>query len=427
MRNPTVPSLVALTMLAPLAMANGGGDDLDRVQVPALKNVTVTAKPGKGVTFDAGDDFKLTIYNRIQVQFRWSELDVDSNAAAGVTATVNTFRVRRARTKFKGHAFSPKTTYQLYLEWATGGNNILDAWIQQHLWSNDQWSLHLRGGAGKTQYGREATGTSSSLEFVERSIAARTFTGARSTGLVAMASGELGQNAVLNAHLGVWNSDTAAGSTVSGGPNSLNADGELNYTAGARVDINGDMGGESYTQGDLEHHQDLNGSIGANVWIGNEGGLTTPDVDVLAFNVNGAAKYKGIHALAEFFMHNTEPDVPGSQSNDNTGWNLQGSFTTQTGWGFGGRVSGVSIDNSGIPGLFPPSGGATGGGTGLGIPAAGTPSGDVMEFSVGVSKYFNGHGRKVQADLTFQQVDNDAAALQDQDNIIFRIMATLGI
>ena len=50
-----------------------------------------------------------------------------------------------------------------------------------------------------------------------------------------------------------------------------------------------------------------------------------------------------------------------------------------------------------------------------------------MEFTVGVNKFFDGHARKIQADFTFQQVDNDNAGLMDDDNLIFRIMATLAI
>jgi len=154
------------------------------------------------------------------------------------------------------------------------------------------------------------------------------------------------------------------------------------------------------------------------------GAAAGSDVEVVAFNAGGAFKYKGFHALGEFFFQHSEIDLGGFLEEEDYGWNLQGSYTHKSGWGLAGRVSVVSIDNALNPGaqlLAPLSTGSTGGGTAL------PGTGDIYEYTVGINRYFNGHGRKVQADFTFQSVDPQSGSLPDNDNLIFRIMATLNI
>ncbi len=428
MRNRFGFNVLALALLSPVALASGGNDtddvDLDKVHVPALENVSVTANPGHGVTFSAGDDFSLRIYNRIQVQWRFSELDPPPGSNA--QPTVQNFRVRRARTKFDGHVFSPDTTFRFYLEWASTGSNMLDAWIQQKLWSNEDWTLTGRAGAGKTQYGKEATGSSGGLEFTERSLATRTFADNRSTGALLTLRG---QENKLRINVGLWNSDTAAGNRFGSAPNTNNGDNEINFMFGANYDFQGDAGDlESYKQGDLERSDEWAFSAHGALWIGNERGVGggTPDVDVLAFNFGGSAKGNGVHVLAEAFFYNAEPDVAGSTDTDANGWNVQGSYALEDGWGVGARVSMVDIDsNNGTALITAASGGTTGGGLSLPVGGGGAINGSVTEFTLGVSKYLNGHARKIQGDITFQNVNPDSGS--DSDDIILRIMATLAI
>lgn len=415
MRNRVGISLTTLALLAPATFAAGGeGDDeLNNLSIPSLKAVDVEAAPGKGVTFKSGDDFSLNIYNRLQVQWRFSNLEDAPD--------VSTFRVRRARTKLSGHVFDQKTQYQLMMDWAQGGAYLLDAWIMQQVWANEEWKLNLRAGAGKTYYGREATGTSGGLEFVERSLAARTFSDTRADGFMAWLNG---LDEKLHAYIGTWNTDQAGGSVFAGGSNGLNSDNELNYSVGAIYDINKAMGApEKYRQGDLERTQDWNVSVHGNLWLGNEQAapVAGPDVDVFAFNFGGLFKGHGFHALFEYFSYNADIDTPGGVDASSSGWNIQGSYCFDGGWAVGARASMVKIDDNNLAAgaLRPTSGGSTGGGTIL------VGDGDVTEFTVGVNKFLNAHDRKIQADVTLQSVDPDTG--NSQDNIIFRLMATLGI
>ena len=401
--------LLALTALAPFAMANDDDKDLDRVSLPAVQGPQVTFKPGKGVTIDGGDTYSITIYNRLQAQWRFSALD-------GAAEDVQTVRLRRARTKLKGHAYSKSTRWVLYTEWAAAGAP-LDAYIEQDLWSNDEGaSVVGRIGAMKTLYGREATGTSGKLEFTERSLAARTFSDVRSLGMLAQLSA---MEDKFHAHIGTFNNATAGGSSDVRSNAALNDTNEMNWTVGARYDVKGDMGDTGYGQGDLDMSEEWNFSFGANIWIGQQtAGAGNADVDELAYNVNVAAKGQGFHVLAEYFGHNTDPDTPGSQDADTSGWNIQASKQFDGGFGVAARASMVSIDDAGSL-ISATSSGATGGGTAL------VGTGEVTEFTIGVNRFFNGHGRKLQADITFQSVDPDTGS--SLDNIIFRLMATLGI
>jgi len=403
MRNRTGFSLTALALFAPAAFAGGGTDDLGKVQIPALKAIDVSYKPGKGITFDGGDEFSLTIYNRLQVQYAF--LVLDNNVA-----DVSTFAVRRGRTKFKGHVFDKKTNYMMNVEWSTGGNNILDFWVSHEAWSNDEWGVNVRAGAGKTQYGIEATGSSNNLEFVERSLATSTFANTRATGALAMARGMENK---LRIHAGVFNTDTAGGSPAAA-QNGINADNELNYTGGVRYDLHKDGGeAESYAQGDLERRQDWDATLAGNIWLGNEraGGQ---DIDVFAYTVGGAFKGWGIHGLAEFFSYSADPDV--GAKTDAMGWNIQGSYALEQGWGFGGRASMVTIDDN-----------ASFLTARTGTPITlGAVSGDVTEFTFGVNKFWNNHARKIQGDVTFQEVNPDGGT-PSSSNILFRVMFTLAI
>ena len=369
-------SLTALALLTPFAWASDNEDllGLDRIHVPALADVNVSAAAGQGVTFDGGDAFSLNIYNRVQVMWGFASLE---NAPE-----VNTFGVPSARTKFSGHAFTKNTRFAINNDWAAGG--LLDAYIEQDVTDN----LIARAGAQKTLYGREATGSSGSLEFTSRSLGARTFSGARSTGLVLQMSAA---DDKLHLHAGAFNTDTAGGLGLSG-PGGLNADNELNYTLGVRYDINGDMGDTDYSQGDLESCRDWNASIGAGIWLGNEG--AHPDTDVTAFNVNGAFKGHGFHAIVGYFSHSTNEDVdPSVDDVDSSGFNLQASYQLNAGLSFGARFSSVTIDDADA----------------------------ITEISFVANKYLNGHGRKVQADVTIQEVDDDTS------NVIFRVLATLQV
>lgn len=405
--------LLAMAAFAPVALANNNnGDDLDKVSLPALQGASIDFKPGEGFKVNGGDEFSLQLTNRIQVQWAYANRD---NVADQMT-----FQMRRVRTFLGGHVFSPATRYRLQFEWNSNGGNTLDAFIEQDLWNNEEWSLSGRAGSMKTFFGKESTGTAKSLMFVERSLAARTLSGDDRRAVGALFNLK-GMDNHLFVHAGVFNAGQANGSTFGSGHLTANADNELNYTVGGRYEFGEDMGDEWFEQGDLAASEEMQASVHANIWIGNERGATG-DVDVFAYNIGGAVKTGGISALAEWFGWNADPDGAGATTDqDATGFNVHGTYTSDGMWGFGARVSMVNIDNplTGGAGIFPASTGMAGLGTAL------TTEGEVLEFSLAASRFYNMHNRKLQADITFQSVDPDSGT--SQDNIIFRVMATIQI
>ncbi|MCA8971089.1 MAG: hypothetical protein KDC95_14955 [Planctomycetes bacterium] len=426
MRSRTGISLLAAAFMTPLALANGNGpnssDELDNISLPALRtDASVSFKPGHGFRVDGGDEYSLNLTNRIQAGWRYSNLDMGQDQM--------TFYGRRVRSELSGHVFGKETRYFIQLEWASGGGNTLDTYIEQDLWSNDEWSLIGRAGQMKPLYGKEATGWGTYLFFTERSLAARTLT---SEGRVLGGLAELrGMDDHFFAHLGIFNAGYAGGSAFNSGFWQQNSDNEMNYTVGARYEFGENMGDLWFAQGDLDRSEELRASIHGNLWIGNEratAGGQTGDVDVFAFNVGGAVKTGGISGLAEYFGWSGDPDFNAGANNDQgaNGFNVQVTYTADANWGFGGRVSMVSVD---APATLGGTGGnlmtiQSAGGLGGGTTLAG--KGDVTEFSLGVSRFFNAHDRKLQADITFQNTDPSGGG-GSQDNIIFRVLATLSI
>ncbi len=117
-----------------------------------------------------------------------------------------------------------------------------------------------------------------------------------------------------------------------------------------------------------------------------------------------------------FYSHKSEIDGSGGEA-DNAGWLLQGGYVTAENWGFGVRLSGLTMDPNAT----------TAASNVVSATGIGTAKGDVMEATVGVTRYLNGHDHKVMAELVFQQVDFDAAASTDADNMIFVMRYSLSM
>ena len=107
--------LLAVLVTASLAFAGGGEDEkkakgekkkksedtatLERLAAtPGQDNeVELKAKAGSGFTISTGDDFSLTVRNRVQVAWTYDNREFAPDS--------NWFDIRRARTAFTGHVF----------------------------------------------------------------------------------------------------------------------------------------------------------------------------------------------------------------------------------------------------------------------------------------------------------------------------------
>jgi len=420
--------IVAIAATASLATA--GGDDEKKANSsgaaqPASAqggtgdptSITLKAAAGKGITIDAGDAFMMNIKNRIQPRYTFAAIEDNMSAIAGpgTDQDISTFTIQRARTRFAGHIWHKDITYVLQNDW-TEGTSIKDAFIHWFFTNKDDNKIGLRFGQTKTFFGRESTGSAFGLEFVDRSLATRMFANRRQRG--AMVTGEHSE-AKFHWTAGAFNGETAGAATGIDGitEEAPNTDNEMSYIFSARLDPNGDMGDEGYTQGDLERIQELKWSVGAGLQIGNNRavfGGGGADVDNTEININAGMKLKGWHVSGDIYLRTDDPDVPGGQESDSLGWTAGGSYTFEkqegkdSQWAIGGRFSMVTLDDAPI--LL------------TGTPLAGT-QGEVSELTVAVSNYYHEHYLKTQASWTLQKVDPDAGS--DATNHIFEIQLTM--
>ncbi len=422
MKNPVGFSL-AIAATASLAIAGGDGDDKDKKAKnssalaalgsqpgPQAAGTTITAAPGEGFTVSVGDEFSVNV--SAGVQARWTFADFDNNVP-----DTNNFSIPRARARASGHVWDKSMTYLLQVG-DDGG--LLDAWFRWAFWSKDDNSIALRFGQQKAHHGKEAQIAYSNLEFIDRSLASQTFSTNRVVG--AFLQGSHLEGSKLNWNAGVANSDPAGSSfAAESGNGAANVDNEVNYFFDVRVDPWGDMGDEGYVEGDLSHTEEIKGTIGGSVMIGNLRDLAnTVDIEATSINLYTGWKYHGFHALGEVFIRTDDPDVAGGVESDSTGWSVGGTYTLapQEGkhsqWGFGVRYSMVDYDDPPIV-LGLPIGAA-----GV-IPAAQVTAatGDVTEIQGVVSNYYHAHKLKTQIGFTHQTVSPTGGI--DSDNEIVDI------
>lgn len=415
-----VTSLLTMAVSATVALANGGGGEEKKTtnETGLYQGAgTWSFKPGSGITYDGGDTFKLTMVGQLQSQWAFGAND---NAP-----DTNSFTVRRARIAFSGHVWSKDIMFMLRLDAVdsgAGNGPIKDGWIHWNFMSSDDGTIGVRTGQGKPFFGLESTGSSSGLDFVERSMTTKAFSDMRSRG--AWLHGSHAQNK-FRWNFGAQNGDVAGGSggIAERGEETANVDNELNWVGNVSFDPLGDfMGGktnESYKQADLEGLQDLKGTIGAGVLIGNHRDpANTVDIETTSININTAWKVQGFAAQGEVFLRTDDPT--GGTEEDSEGWYVQGSYTlpkaanSDMQWGFAGRIAMIDSDNT-TAFLSTSS-------TGPWAMLGGAP-GDILEITGGLNAFYHGHACKTQINYTFQDVNPDSGT--SSTNHIIAIQITL--
>lgn len=399
---------LALAATTSLLTANGGPTGNE----PLLQgDGKVTFSAGKGITFDAGDGFKLNLTHRIQAKWRYIQNDGAANT--------NGFRMRRVRQKVKGHFINKNVHYMMQLEHAdTTSTEMKDVWLKWVFMPGDA-PISVRVGQGKFRGGLQSDASSGGLEFVERSIASRTFADTRSTG--ALLEGSALDEGMLNWFFGVHNSDQAGRSSAAGEENRNNGQNEVNFVAGVRFDPNGNIGSsESWTEGDLKHSGEAQSTAGASIAIVNENNGTV-EVEATTINIFGALKTgSGLSGQAEVFIRSD--DVQNGGESDSTGWYLQGGYTMppeegKTQWGGALRASMVDFDDApvGLLGSSAPLDGST---------MTLTGAGDVFEINGTVSAYYAGHKLKTQIGYTFQTISPTGGTELDNHGIEVMVTAS---
>jgi hypothetical protein len=205
----------------------------------------ISGKPGKGVTFEHGDLFSLTVRGRFMLRYTFGEHD---------GARTQELTVRRARLYIQGHTFSRKIQYYFHLAAAPqdfepdSHNPIYDTYLQlTHL-----RDLQIRVGQQLTPFNRSRVISSQNAELIDRSIVNAELNLDRDLGLKLSSTdlGGLGGRLSYEAFVGMGN-----------GRNQLTGNMGLLYMLRLQVNPMGKF--DDYVEADVERVTKPRLSIGA--------------------------------------------------------------------------------------------------------------------------------------------------------------------
>ncbi|MBX3460191.1 MAG: hypothetical protein KF696_09575 [Planctomycetes bacterium] len=151
----------ASTLAAPAMAQDSDADDIGVIERSGGEGPET--KLGKSGLQIKTDGFSLAISTRIQ--FRLTYQTEVANGPDGTNGrTFINFRVRRAKTNFKGYIFDKDFQYNLTLTWAGGANIIEEASFR---WAIMQY-INITAGQTKLQFNWEEAVSSGAQQFVER-------------------------------------------------------------------------------------------------------------------------------------------------------------------------------------------------------------------------------------------------------------------
>lgn len=184
------------------------------------------------------DKFSLAIQNRIQVRYS-NPFDSDPRSIEDLERDESSFRIRRARTRLRGHAYWPWLKYYLQYDWSQPVLRDLTLTVDKYHWAK------IWFGRGKVIYNDERVTSSGNQQFANRSIVTDIFTVDRQQGVQLFG----------NVFPGTWYDMSYAAGVFSGlgvGENN-NDDSHMMYSG--RVQWNA-LGGEMpFSQSDTEFHE----------------------------------------------------------------------------------------------------------------------------------------------------------------------------
>lgn len=194
---------------------------------------------GDGFEFETDDGkFSLAIKNRLQLRYA-TPFDSDPRLLSDLDRNESSFMVRRARTRFRGHAYQPWLEYYLQYDWADPILRDFNVSIVKYKWA----SVDI--GRQKVVFNDERKTSSARQQFVNRSIVNDIFTVDRQQGI--QFYGNLFPESPVDTtyYLGVF--------TGLGVGERDNDDDNLMYNARWQWNV---MGGEmQFSQSDIEFHE----------------------------------------------------------------------------------------------------------------------------------------------------------------------------
>ncbi len=249
---------------------------------------------------DQDGDFSLKTGGYIQGLFLTEIFDA-------ATPDTYTFRVRRARLKFKGNVFSPEVIYQLEYDFVSP--KLLSTFVGYK--PNDD--VKITAGQFKVPFNFEGRSSSSTLQFVDRSLLHATFgvPDEREIGLGVYLSW---LEKMIEAELGIFNGD---------GLTTANVDDKFRYAGRIILNI---MGHHGYKFSDTKHSDEphLAFAVGGFYNETPEAAPATGNVETAQLTGDVSLKYNGLGGHAAVIYRNNKPDS--AANTDDVGWLAQAGY-----------------------------------------------------------------------------------------------------
>jgi hypothetical protein len=218
--------MISAGLWAAPAMAQSEADDVGSIQRGGAEGSADTTLGKKGLVFTT-DGFELRVTTR--VQFRLTYQNEVAGGASGTNGRdfIN-FRVRRAKTKFSGYIFQKEFQYELLLNWASGGNNIVET--AKFRWAVMQY-ININAGQDKLNFNWEEKASSGSQQFVDRSYVNAMFNEGYAKGI--WIDGQIGEETPwVKYELGVYNGALRGNNDFRNNDQAINADSFSNTVDG---------------------------------------------------------------------------------------------------------------------------------------------------------------------------------------------------
>lgn len=370
----------------------------------ALHNVSVTYDDGVLFKY-APAEFSMRMKFRLQNRYSYEDYDSD-----GTTSDKSEFLTRRVRLRLEGHVLDPRLTYKLQfsfsrqdIDWdgSSYPNILRDANVGYQFTKNDQLII----GLAKLPGNRERVASSGRQEFVDRSLASAQFNLDRDVGVQWWH--RFGETHPLWTKLSISNGQ---------GRGSSQRDNGMNYTLRAEwLPLGVFKDGGDYFEGDLSFEETMRASLAAGYSINKKASRTMGQLgadisdgigrDMDTFIADALIKYRGWAWSSEYFRRQTErPQISPTQTiYDGIGWNTQLSYTFRNMYATGARWATTRPEND-LKNLLH----------------------EENQYSVMVSKYFDRHNVKIQADVNYQP-NYRAATDVTLDNWVYRMQLEVGI
>ncbi|MBX3459663.1 MAG: hypothetical protein KF696_06805 [Planctomycetes bacterium] len=293
-------------------VTRGGGEGVD----------TSLGKKGLGVETDG-----FALWMSTRVQFRLTYQTEVGNGPDGTNGrTFINFRVRRAKTNFKGFIFDKDFQYNLLLNWTSGGNNIIEeAWFR---WAIMQY-INVTAGQTKLQYNWEEAVSSGAQQFVERGYVNEKFNQDYAKGITL--DGKIGEDVSwLKYWIGIYNGVLKGNTDFRNADWALRADTFDNLTDGEmminlRLETH-PMGDVARSMNDMRSKEEMDKilfaiGLGFNWFMS---GFDAPDLrgdtatgspasgrfrtsqDTMSVVLDGHFRFYGLSVDIEFHMRHTE-------------------------------------------------------------------------------------------------------------------------